>query len=85
MRVYGISIDFDQFRPDQSKMRDDVKNIGTSWNLSPVELDESVAAGKLLLQQHPCFQHLLVDLDPRTPSADAAFARKYCPFAGDPS
>jgi NTE family protein len=85
LRVYGIAIDFDQFRPDQAALRQEVKNIGTSWNISPKQLGETVDAGKLLLQQHPCFQRLLVDLDPKTQSADPAFARRYCPFAGDPS
>jgi hypothetical protein len=85
LRVYGIAIDFDQFPPDQASLQYDVKNIGTSWNLSPVQLNESVAAGKLLPRQHPCFQSLLVDLGPATKSADPAFARGDCPFEGDPS
>jgi NTE family protein len=85
LRVYGVPIDFDQFHADQAAMQYDVKNIGTSWNLTPTQLQESVEAGKLLLQQHPCFQRLLLDLDPKAASVDAAFARRYCPFAGDPS
>ena len=83
LRVYGIAIDFDQFSPEQATLQHDVKNIGTSWTLSPTQTQETVDAGKLLLRQHPCFQRLLVDLDPGTTSADPVFARRYCPFQTD--
>jgi hypothetical protein len=83
MRVYGIAIDFDQFASDQHTLQTDVKNIGTSWNLSPVQLQQSVDAGKILLRQHPCYQRLLLDLKVLPASANEAMARRYCPFAGD--
>jgi NTE family protein len=83
LRVYGIPIDFDQFPPDQATMQHDVKNIGTTWTLTPAQTQETVDAGKLLLLQHPCFQRLLVDLDPKTTSADPAFARRSCRFEDD--
>jgi NTE family protein len=85
LRVYGIAIDFDQFPPDQVKLQYDVKNIGTSWTLSPTQSQETIEAGKLLLRQHPCYQRLLVDLGAGTTPADQASARRYCPFEGDPS
>jgi NTE family protein len=86
MRVYGIAIDFDQFLPAQHTLQADVKNIGTSWNLSPRQLQEAIDAGKILLRQHPCYQRLLFDLNAR-PAANGneAAARRGCPFAGDES
>ncbi|HYB10775.1 MAG TPA: patatin-like phospholipase family protein [Alphaproteobacteria bacterium] len=62
LTVYPISIDFDQFRDNQTALRDRVKAIGTSWNLSASELNDTMEAGRILLDQHPCFQRLLYDL-----------------------
>jgi NTE family protein len=83
LRVYGVAIDFDQFLPQQQTMQTDVKNIGTSWTLSPTQLQESIDAGKLLLRQHPCYQRLLLDLKAQHDPAGDAAARRDCPFAGD--
>jgi NTE family protein len=83
MRVYGISIDFDQFLPDQAKLQYDVKSIGTSWSLSNEQLHEAIMAGQMLLRQHPCYQHLLLDMKiAHDPSADA-LAMRNCPFSDD--
>jgi NTE family protein len=83
MRVYGIAIDFDQFPPEQHALQTEVKNIGTSWNLSPTQLQESIDSGKILLRQHPCYQRLLLDLQVQPSPADAALTRQNCPFSGD--
>jgi NTE family protein len=68
LSVYPISIDFDQFRANQNALRDRVKAIGTSWSLSTTELNDTMEAGHMLLNQHPCFQRLLYDLQ-----SDGAF------------
>ncbi len=83
LRVYNVPIDFDQFGPDQKALETALKNIGTSWTLTPAQLQQTLDAGKLLLTQHPCFQRLLVDLN--APGAAAAYptAKQSCPFADD--
>ncbi len=74
IQTYGITIDFDQFRADQNAMRDKVKAIGTTWTLSPDQIDATMCAGKMLLWQHPDFQALLQDLgaSARPPNPDPA-------------
>ncbi len=84
LHVYGIAIDFDQFLPDQGEMQKAVKTIGTSWTLTPLQLQQSIDAGGLLLRQHPCFQRLLLDLKAAGAPADAALTRRNCPFPDDP-
>jgi NTE family protein len=80
LRVYGIAVDFDQFLPEQTQMQTDVKNIGTSWTLSPTQLQESIDAGRILLRQHPCFERLLLDLHAIAPaSAEGKRAQQFCP------
>jgi NTE family protein len=83
LRVYNIPVDFDQFPPEQHQLQTAVKNIGTSWNLSPVQLQESIDAGRILLRQHPCFQRLLLDLKALPAPAEPAIVRKSCPFEDD--
>jgi NTE family protein len=83
LRVYGIAIDFDQFLPEQSRLQADMKNIGTSWTLSPTQLQQAIDAGKLLLLQHPCFQRLLLDLKAQTAPTSQALAQTNCPFEDD--
>jgi NTE family protein len=83
LRVYGISVDFDQFSPEQRQLQTDVKNIGTSWSLSPVQLQTAIEAGRVLLRQHPCFQRLLLDLKARPVFGDPILVRKSCPFEDD--
>jgi NTE family protein len=78
LKVYGISIDFDQFRADQNGLRDRVKTIGTSWNLSPQQLNDTLFAGKTLLEQHPCFQRLLTDMGVSAAFVDPGFAQNFC-------
>jgi len=83
LRVYNISVDFDQFLPEQRQLQTAVKNIGTSWSLSPMQLQQAVEAGRILLRQHPCFQRLLLDLNARPASAEPEVVRKSCPFEDD--
>jgi NTE family protein len=83
LRVYDISVDFDQFSPEQRQLQIAVKNIGTSWSLSPIELQEAIEAGRILLRQHPCFQRLLLDVNAGPAPAEPEVVRKSCPFEGD--
>ena len=62
LSVYGISIDFDQFPKEQNALRDEVKSIGTSWNLSATQRSAVKQAAATLLQEQPCFQQLANDL-----------------------
>jgi NTE family protein len=78
--VYNIPVDFDQFPLEQRQLQTAVKNIGTSWSLSPIQLQEAIDAGRILLRQHPCFQRLLLDINARPSPADAATIRKSCPL-----
>ena len=83
LQVYNISVDFDQCLPEQRQLQTAVKNIGTSWSLSPTQLQEAIEAGRILLRQHPCFQRLLLDLNARPALAEPATVRKSCPFEDD--
>jgi NTE family protein len=83
LRVYNISVDFDQFLPEQHQLQITVKNIGTSWSLSPTQLQEAIEAGRILLRQHPCFQRLLLDLNVQPAPAEPTIVRNSCPFKDD--
>jgi hypothetical protein len=83
LRVYNISVDFDQFSSEQRQLQTEVKNIGTSWSLSPIQLQQAVEAGRILLRQHPCFQRLLLDINARPAPDEQATVRKSCPFEDD--
>jgi NTE family protein len=61
-QVYDIEVDFDQFLPEQTALRDQVKNIPTAWSLKPADLQALDQAAQLLLNQHPCFQVLLAEV-----------------------
>jgi NTE family protein len=79
LKVYGISIDFDQFLPGQEQTQSDVKNIGTTWTLNAQQLDESIGAGRTLLRQHPCFQRLLQDLHVPVQGPNPSVTAELCP------
>jgi len=83
LRVYSVSVDFDQFSSEQRQLQLAVKNIGTSWSLSPTQLQEAIEAGRILLRQHPCFQRLLLDINARPAPTEPAIVRKSCPFEDD--
>jgi len=70
--IYDIDVDFDQFLPSQTALRDQVKNIPTSWSISTTDIAALDQAAQLLLHQHPCFQALLFDVhDPGGSPSDA--------------
>src|SRR5262249_31698584 len=69
--VYDIAVDFDQIPEARSDLRDRLKRIATTWTLSGKELDDIDDGGRLMLQQHPCFQRLLSDLGIRADFIDA--------------
>jgi len=70
--IYDIDVDFDQFLPSQTALRDQVKNIPTSWSISTADIAALDQAAQLLLHQHPCFQALLFDVhDPAGSPSDA--------------
>jgi NTE family protein len=74
-RVYGITVDFDQFDPrdpQQVALQDRVKKISTSWSIGPDDLRDLKEAGRRLLDQHPCFVRLREDLAGLPPSAVGA-------------
>ena len=83
LRVYNIPVDFDQFPTEQRQLQTAVKSIGTSWSLSPSQLQQAIEAGRLLLRQHPCFQRLLLDIDAPTGPQDPQVVRNNCPFGDD--
>jgi NTE family protein len=86
LKVYPVKIDFDQLRagdPAQRRLRDEVKGIPTLWTISPDNLRAIDHAGTLLLQQHPCFQRLLLDLGVQAGFIDQDFARSGCRQASD--
>ena len=85
LRVYSIPIDFDQFLPEQSLLQARVKAIGTTWTLSPQDVQAASDAGRLLLRQHPCYQRLLLDLGTPMPTELATAAQTYCPFPEPPA
>lgn len=79
MRVYDIEIDFDQLLPSQKDLQGIVKSTPTLWSIKPEQLRAVDEAGKLLLDQHPCFQRLLLDLRIPASFIDRSFAEAACP------
>jgi NTE family protein len=72
MKVYGVSVDFDQLPADTPagrKLRDAVKDVPTTWTLSADQLRVTEEAGKFLLNSDPCYQALLADLNIALPAA----------------
>jgi NTE family protein len=85
MRVYDIEIDFDQLLPSQKALQDAVKATPTLWSITPAQLKAVDEAGTLLLDQHPCFQKLLLDLRIPAGFIDKPFAESVCPDPMAPS
>lgn len=79
MSVYDIEIDFDQLLPAQKQLQTTVKSTPTLWSITPEQLRAANEAGRLLLDQHPCFQKLLIDLHIPAPFIDRSFANSACP------
>jgi NTE family protein len=78
MRVYDIEVDFDQLLPSQKELQTIVKSTPTLWSIKPEQLQAVNDAGKLLLDQHPCFQKLLIDLGISADFVDRPFAETTC-------
>lgn len=81
LKVYSIQIDFDQLRSsdaEQRTLRDQVKEIPTTWTISQKDRETINKAGTLLLHQHPCFQRLLLDLKVQASFVDPAYAEAGC-------
>jgi NTE family protein len=65
MRIYGITVDYDQIpadTPAHIALRDVAKDVPTSWTLTPPQLQVTEEAGRFLLRRHPCYRALLGDL-----------------------
>jgi NTE family protein len=66
MKVYGVTVDFDQIpsdTPEHRKLRDAIKDIPTSWTLSQDQLQSIDDATLLLLRADPCYAALINDLN----------------------
>ena len=74
MKVYGITVDYDQIpadTPAHRELRDQAKDAPTSWSLTGPQLQVTEAAGRFLLRRHPCYRALLADLHAIQPPAAA--------------
>ena len=70
MKIYGITIDFDQIPADTQAhrdMRDAAKVLPTSWTLTPPQLQLTERVGSFLLRRDPCYRALVADLRASTP------------------
>ncbi|HTV46099.1 MAG TPA: patatin-like phospholipase family protein [Stellaceae bacterium] len=75
MRIYGITIDYDQLpadTPAHRQLRDMAKDVPTRWTLTPAQLQVTEAAGRFLLRRDPCWRALLTDLHAVEPPAAMA-------------
>jgi NTE family protein len=71
MRIYGITVDYDQIPADTAThraLRDMAKDVPTAWTLSPAQLQVTEEAGRFLLRRHPCYAALLADLQAVVPA-----------------
>lgn len=74
MKVYAITVDYDQIpadTPAHRALRDQAKNVPTSWTLTAPQLRVTEEAGRFLLRRHPCYRALLADLHATQPPAAA--------------
>jgi NTE family protein len=65
MRIYGVTVDYDQIpadTPAHIALRDMAKDVPTSWTLTPPQLQVTEEAGRFLLRRNPCYRALLTDL-----------------------
>ena len=72
MKVYGITVDYDQIpgdSPAHRQLRDEAKNVPTAWTLTGPQLQVTEEAGRFLLRRHPCYRALLADLQAVQPPA----------------
>ena len=74
MKIYGITVDYDQIpvdTPAHRQLRDQAKDVPTSWSLTGPQLQVTEEAGRFLLRRHPCYRALLADLHAAQPPAEA--------------
>lgn len=76
--IYDVDVDFDQLLPEQTRLRNTVEAIPTSWTITQTDLANIRLAATLLVNQHPCFQRLLMDLG-QAPATDSAKVAQLCP------
>ena len=72
MKVYGITVDYDQIpadTPAHRELREQAKDVPTSWSLTGPQLQVTEAAGRFLLRRHPCYRALFADLQAIQPPA----------------
>jgi NTE family protein len=65
MKVYGITVDFDQIPADTAEhreLRNQAKAVPTSWTLTGPQLQVVETAGRFLLHRDPCYRALVTDL-----------------------
>jgi NTE family protein len=77
MKIYGITVDFDQIPADTAahrELRDAAKHLPTSWTLSPPQLQTAEGAGTFLLRRDPCYRALVADLHASQPATAEAEA-----------
>jgi NTE family protein len=75
MRVYGVTVDYDQIpadTPAHRALRDAAKDVPTRWTLSAAQLQATEAAGRFLLRRDSCWRALLADLGAVEPAAASA-------------
>jgi hypothetical protein len=75
MRIYGVTVDYDQIPADtraHRALRDAAKDVPTRWTLSTAQLEATEAAGRFLLRRDPCWRALLGDLGAVAPTAASA-------------
>src|SRR5260370_5710914 len=73
MRIYGITVHYDQIpadTPDHRALRDAAKDVPTSWTLTPPQLQVTERAGRVLVRRHPCYRGLAAS--PRAPPSPVA-------------
>jgi NTE family protein len=75
LQVYNVAVDFDTIAADTSEhrtLRDAVKAVPTSWNISADQLSTVDQAANLILDNDGCYRQLLVELKatggPQTPA-----------------
>ena len=74
MKVYGITVDYDQIpadTPAHRTLREKAKNVPTAWSLTTPQLQVTEEAGRFLLRRHPCYRALLADLQAVQPLSEA--------------
>jgi NTE family protein len=81
LKVYGISVDYDQLPADTQahrELRDEAKDVPTSWTLTPSQLDVTERVGRFLLNRNPCYGLLLTDLGASRPAGSEATVNTPC-------